>query len=197
VKENGDRLLRLINDLLDLSRIEAGKEEIRATRFRLDTLIHETLEALRPVAEENGVTIAAPGPPSVVIRADRDKISRVIMNLVHNAIKFTPRGGQVQVAASGEGEGEWVTLAVRDSGPGIPAGEVDRIFDKFHQVKRNRGRGGAGSGLGLPISRQLVEMHGGRLTVESALGQGSTFTVVLPLSAQAERGGEGESWRAS
>ncbi len=119
------------------------------------------------------------------------------MNLVHNAIKFTPRGGQVQVAASGEGEGEWVTLAVRDSGPGIPAGEVDRIFDKFHQVKRNRVRGGAGSGLGLPISRQLVEMHGGRLTVESALGQGSTFTVVLPLSAQAERGGEGESWRAS
>jgi signal transduction histidine kinase len=198
VKENGDRLLRLINDLLDLSRIEAGKEEIRATRFRLDTLIHETLEALRPVAEENGVTIAAPGPPSVVIRADRDKISRVIMNLVHNAIKFSPRGGQVQVAASGEGEGEWVTLAVRDSGPGIPAGEVDRIFDKFHQVKRNRGRGGAGSGLGLPISRQLVEMHGGRLTVESAVGQGSTFTVVLPLSAQAERGGEGsESWRAS
>ena len=198
VKENGDRLLRLINDLLDLSRIEAGKEEIRATRFRLDTLIHETLEALRPVAEENGVTIAAPGPPSVVIRADRDKISRVIMNLVHNAIKFSPRGGQVQVAASGEGEGEWVTLAVRDSGPGIPAGEVDRIFDKFHQVKRNRGRGGAGSGLGLPISRQLVEMHGGRLTVESAVGQGSTFAVVLPLSAQAERGGEGsESWRAS
>jgi signal transduction histidine kinase len=198
VKENGDRLLRLINDLLDLSRIEAGKEEIRATRFRLDTLIHETLEALRPVAEENGVTIAALGPPSVVIRADRDKISRVIMNLVHNAIKFTPRGGQVQVAASDEGEGEWVTLAVRDSGPGIPAGEVDRIFDKFHQVKRNRGRGGAGSGLGLPISRQLVEMHGGRLTVESAVGQGSTFTVVLPLSAQAERGGEGsESWRAS
>jgi len=181
-----------------VSRIEAGKEEIRATRFRLDTLIHETLEALRPVAEENGVTIAALGPPSVVIRADRDKISRVIMNLVHNAIKFSPRGGQVQVAASGEGEGEWVTLAVRDSGPGIPAGEVDRIFDKFHQVKRNRGRGGAGSGLGLPISRQLVEMHGGRLTVESAVGQGSTFTVVLPLSAQAERAGEGsESWRAS
>jgi two-component system, OmpR family, phosphate regulon sensor histidine kinase PhoR len=117
------------------------------------------------------------------------------MNLVHNAIKFTPRGGQVQVAASGEGE--WVTLGVRDSGSGIPPGEVERIFDKFHQVKRSRGRGGAGSGLGLPISRQLVEMHGGRLTVESALGKGSTFTVVLPLSAQAERGGEdSERWRA-
>jgi signal transduction histidine kinase/HAMP domain-containing protein len=196
VKENGDRLLRLINELLDLSRIEAGKEEIRATRFRLDTLIRETLETLKPVAEESGVTIASPGPSPLVIRADRDKISRVLINLVHNGIKFTPPGGRVQVAASGDGE--WVTLAVQDSGPGIPPAEVERIFDKFHQVKRSRGRGGAGSGLGLPISRQLVEMHGGRLTVESAPGEGSTFTVVLPLSARAERGGESrETWPAS
>ncbi len=139
VKENGDRLLRLINELLDLSRIEAGKEEIRATRFRLDTLIEETLETLKPVAEESGVTIASPGPSPLVIRADRDKISRVLINLVHNGIKFTPRGGRVQVAASGDGE--WVTLAVQDSGSGIPPAEVERIFDKFHQVKRSRSRG--------------------------------------------------------
>jgi signal transduction histidine kinase len=196
VKENGDRLLRLINELLDLSRIEAGKEEIRATRFRLDTLIRETLETLKPVAEESGVTIASPGPSPLVILADRDKISRVLINLVHNGIKFTPSGGRVQVAASGDGE--WVTLAVRDSGPGIPPAEVERIFDKFHQVKRIRGRAGAGSGLGLPISRQLVEMHGGRLTVESAPGEGSTFKVVLPLRAHAEPQGETrETWPAS
>jgi signal transduction histidine kinase len=105
----------------------------------------------------------------------------------------------VQVAASGEGEGEWVTLAVRDSGPGIPPAEVERIFDKFHQVKRSRGPGGAGSGLGLPISRQLVEMHGGRLTVESTQGKGSIFTVTLPTSGGRDRPSETdrETWHAS
>jgi signal transduction histidine kinase/HAMP domain-containing protein len=180
IKDNSDRLLRLINELLDLSRIEAGKEEIRVTRFRLDALIQETVETLRPLAEERGVSLAAPQPPALTIRADRDKISRVLVNLLHNGIKFTPAGGRVEVAA--RGDAEWVTVNVEDSGVGIPPGEIERIFDKFHQVKRSRARGRPGSGLGLPISRQLVELHGGRLTAESTPGRGSTFRVLLPVA---------------
>ena len=197
IKENSDRLLRLITELLDLARIEAGKEEIQATRFRVDTLIEETLGTLTPLAAERGVALAAPTPPPLVIRADRDKISRVLINLVQNGIKFTPSGGRVEVATSDEGA--WVKLAVSDSGAGIPPSELERIFDKFHQVRRPRGPGGPGTGLGLPISRQLVEMHGGRLTVESAQGKGSTFTVVLPMSAERDRASEagGEKWHAS
>jgi signal transduction histidine kinase/HAMP domain-containing protein len=197
IKENSDRLLRLINELLDLARIEAGKEEIHASRFRLDTLIEETLDTLKPLAAERGVALAAPTPPPLVIRADRDKISRVLINLVQNGIKFTPSGGRVEVAASDEGT--WAKLAVSDSGAGIPQNELERIFDKFHQVKRPRVPGGPGTGLGLPISRQLVEMHGGRLTVESTQGKGSTFTVVLPMSAERDRPSEAgrETWHVS
>jgi signal transduction histidine kinase/HAMP domain-containing protein len=199
IKDNSDRLLRLINELLDLSRIEAGKEEIRVTRFRLDALIQETVETLKPLAEERGVALAAPQPPALTIRADRDKISRVLMNLLHNGIKFTPAGGRVEVAVSGDAE--WVRVEVQDSGVGIPPGEIERVFDKFHQVKRSRSRGRPGSGLGLPISRQLVELHGGRLTAESTPGRGSTFRVVLPVSASpATSPGIREShetWRAS
>jgi signal transduction histidine kinase/HAMP domain-containing protein len=186
IKENSDRLLRLINELLDLSRIEAGKEEIRVTRFRLDTLIRETLETLMPLAAKHGVALAASEPPALTIRADRDKISRVLVNLLHNGIKFTGAGGRVDVAL--KSDGEWVRVDVQDSGVGIPAGEIDRIFDRFHQVKRAPGRERRGSGLGLPISRQLVELHGGRLTAESIPGRGSTFHVLLPVSESAAAG---------
>ena len=199
IKENSDRLLRLINELLDLSRIEAGKEEIRVTRFRLDTLIRETLETLLPLAAKHGVALAAPEPPALTIRADRDKISRVLVNLLHNGIKFTAAGGRVDVALSGDAE--WVRVDVQDSGVGIPAGEIDRIFDRFHQVKRPPGRERPGSGLGLPISRQLVELHGGRLTAESTPGRGSTFHVLLPASESAAAGpaapSSRETWHAS
>jgi signal transduction histidine kinase len=178
VKENSDRLLRLINELLDLSRIEAGKEEVHATRFRLDALIAETLETLKPLAEEHQVHVTASDRAPLALHADRDKLSRVLINLLDNGIKFTPAGGTVDlrvVPASGN-----VKLLVRDSGVGIAPGELERIFDKFHQVRRARGRR-SGTGLGLAISRQLVEMHGGRLTVESTPGEGSTFIVELPV----------------
>jgi len=197
IKENADRLLRLINELLDLSRIEAGKEEIRLSGFRIDALIGETLDTLKPLAQERRVTVAATDAPPLVIRADRDKISRVLINLVDNGIKFTPAGGRVEIAASGEGR--WVKVAVTDSGVGIPPAELERIFDKFHQVQRGRASGRPGSGLGLPISRQLVEMHGGSLTAQSAPGKGSTFTLLLPLVAEIHRSAEpGQAqWHAS
>ncbi len=198
IKENGDRLLRLINELLDLSRIEAGKEEVQATRFALDAMIRETLETLKPLAAQHHVRLAAVEPPPLVIRADRDKVSRVLINLLHNGIQFTPAGGQVEVRVLDQKTA--VKLIVRDSGVGIPAIELERIFDKFHQVRGARSRR-AGSGLGLAISRQLVEMHGGRLTAESTPGQGSTFTIELPAepppAAAKATGAASETWPAS
>ncbi len=182
IKGNGDRLLRLINELLDLSRIEAGKEEVVAAPFRVEGLVREVADTLRPLADENGVALVVLEAPPVTIRADRDKISRVLMNLAHNAIKFTPAGGRVEISTVPlDGA---VRLSVHDTGAGIPAVELERIFDKFHQVRRIRGRN-AGSGLGLAISRQLVEMHGGTLTVQSTVGGGSTFEVVLPAVPRA------------
>jgi signal transduction histidine kinase len=177
IKDNSDRLLRLINELLDLSRIEAGKEEVVAAPFRIEPLVRETIDTLRPLAEERRVTIESVAVAPLTLRADRDKISRVLLNLAHNAVKFTPAGGRVEISVVDLGDA--TRLSVRDTGTGIPAAELERIFDKFHQVRRIRGPS-AGSGLGLAISRQLVEMHGGRLTVQSTLGAGTTFEVVLP-----------------
>jgi signal transduction histidine kinase len=179
MKENSERLLRLINELLDLSRIEAGREELHPTRFAVAPLIRETLETLAPLAATRGVALAATDARDVELVADRDKLARVLMNLVQNAIKFTAAGGRVEVESkSADGT---LTLLVRDTGSGIPPTELDRVFDKFHQVKVSRVTGG--TGLGLPISRQLVEMHGGRLVAESRLGAGSVFTMTLPLAA--------------
>ena len=183
VRDNGNRLLLLINDLLDLSRIEAGENKIDPRRFVLDTLIGETLETLRPLAKERGVTLRAmPGPPLTVV-ADRDKIGRVLLNLLHNGIKFTEPGGRVEVSTA-NGAAGYVEVRVRDTGIGIPPGEIHRIFDKFHQVKRSGDPRAPGSGLGLSISRELVAMHGGELTVKSSPGAGSTFTMTVPAAAE-------------
>jgi signal transduction histidine kinase len=141
------------------------------------------------------VSLVATDTAPLVVHADRDKISRVLINLVQNGIKFSPEGGRVEVIA--RGDGERVRLAVTDNGAGIPRDELGRIFDKFHQVRRPKRTGGPGSGLGLPISRQLVEMHGGQLTAESVQGRGSTFTIVLPTGSEdRNRPGDAEAtWR--
>jgi len=183
IRDNGNRLLGLINDLLDLARIEAGEEQLRASRFHLAPLVQEVVETVRPLAEGRGVSLRHAAIPELTLLADRDKIARVLLNLVHNGIKFTESGGTVEVSA--RSDGGKVEIRVADTGVGIPVEEIERIFDKFHQVKRSGGRSGPGSGLGLPISRELARMHGGDLVVQSTSGKGSTFTVVLPPSPPA------------
>lgn len=180
VRNNGRRLLDLINDLLDLSRIEAGEEEVRPSRFDLHTLISETVENLRPIANGRNIEIRGGCEPLSVV-ADRDKIGRILTNLAHNALKFTESGGFVELSAA-RGENGHVDVRVRDSGAGIPPEQLDRIFDRFHQVRAGRGAVGIpGSGLGLAISRELAVMHGGTLRAESVVGDGSTFTLHLPV----------------
>jgi PAS domain S-box-containing protein len=180
IKANADRLGRLITDLLDLSKIEAGKIELHPQRLGADLLVKEVAEVLRGVAAEKLITLDVVSPPDPVqIWADRDKVVQILMNLVGNAIKFTPRSGEVKVAID-RSNSDWVKLSVIDTGPGIPAEEAAKIFDKFYQIARPNDSKTKGTGLGLAITRALVEMHGGRVWIEAANNGGSVFSFTLP-----------------
>jgi PAS domain S-box-containing protein len=180
IKANTDRLARLINDLLDLSRIEAGKIDFRPTNLSLVTLIKEVAESLRPVAAEKLISLNIASPDREVMAwADRDKVVQVLMNLIGNALKFTPAHGKVTVVVGKNGD-QWVRVSVADTGLGIPTEEADRIFDKFYQIAQSSKQKTKGTGLGLTICKDLVEMQGGQIWVESEGGQGSTFAFTLP-----------------
>jgi signal transduction histidine kinase len=181
VQANITRLSRLINDLLDLARIEAGQVTIHPVRLSLVEVITEVLETLRPLAIEKGVELGLVEPETAgVVRADRDRISQVLLNLIHNAIKFTPPGGAVRVRVAVQPQGEVLTV-VQDTGEGIPPEELERIFEKFHQVSVDPGQP-RGSGLGLTIARKLIELQEGTMWVRSTLGQGSEFGFTLPVA---------------
>ena len=182
LRSNAQDLAGLINDLLDLSKIESGKIEVKSSRVSLGGLVHEVVETLRPVAAEKDVTLEAViAEPSILVWADRDKINQVLMNLIGNAIKFTPPQGRVTVSAERDGK-ENVQVSVSDTGAGIAAEEAEKIFDKFYQIKENGGPKPKGTGLGLAICKALVELHGGRIWVKSEIDRGSTFSFALRLS---------------
>jgi signal transduction histidine kinase len=186
VRSNTQHLAGLINDLLDLSKIESGKLELTSTLVSLGGLVDDVVETLRPLAAEKAVALEASIPEMpIMVRADRHKITQVLTNLIGNAIKFTPALGKVTVSSSRD-DGDWMRVAVCDTGPGISAHERGRIFDKFYQVAENGGRKPKGTGLGLAISKTLVELHGGKIWVESEPGQGSRFYFILPAVVLAE-----------
>ena len=181
VRSNTQHLAGLINDLLDLSKIESGKSEMKSSRVSLAGLVHEVVETLRPVAAEKEIALEATiSAPSILVWADRDKINQVLINLIGNAIKFTPAQGRVVVSASRDGK-ESIQVSVSDSGPRIPLDEREKIFDKFYQIVENGGSKPKGTGLGLAISKTLVELHGGKIWVESE-PNGNTFCFTLPAS---------------
>jgi signal transduction histidine kinase len=182
VRSNTQHLAGLINDLLDLSKIESGRIEVKSSRVPLSGLVHEVVEALRPVAAEKVIALETTlREPSIVVWADRDKINQILMNLIGNAIKFTPVQGRVTVSAS-RNSGESVQVSVSDTGPGVPPDDREKIFAKFYRVAEVNGLNSKGTGLGLAISKALVELHGGKIWVESEVDSGSTFYFTLPLS---------------
>jgi signal transduction histidine kinase len=182
VRSNTQHLAGLINDLLDLAKIEEGKVELKGVRVSVGGLVHEIIETVKPLAVEKAVLLGVKVPePSVLVWADRDKLAQVLMNLIGNAIKFTPPQGRVMVSVSRDGT-EWAQVSVNDSGPGISAVECQKIFQKFYQVSEDGGLKPKGTGLGLAISKALVELHGGKIWVESEVGHGSTFSFTLPVS---------------
>jgi two-component system sensor histidine kinase/response regulator len=172
-------LVHLVSDVLDLSRLDAGGIQIHETEFEASQWIGDECRQLQPLAEQKKLQFDFSAPPSMRLRADRIKMSRVLNNLVGNAIKFT-ESGQVHVTAERLADGR-LRITVADTGIGIEPENLPRIFDEFFQLK-NPGRERKGSGLGLSISKRLVEVMGGQLEVSSEPGKGSTFSVTLPAS---------------
>lgn len=180
IKREVDRMVHLVEDLLDLARAESGHLNLRRTPLDLQDVVSNILRTFEPRAEQQGVVLRFDGEPTRV-DADPDRLSQVLVNLIDNALRHTPPGGSVTVEARPVGEG--ATLIVRDTGEGIPYNDLPHIFERFYVVDRSRARGSTGTGLGLPIVKQIVEAHGGAVFAESEFGLGATFTCSFPLVA--------------
>jgi signal transduction histidine kinase len=179
IHDAGRDLLSLVNDILDLSKVEAGRMELELADFSLRAAIDRGLSLHAERASRAGIALVARvEPDDVIVHADERKVHQVLSNLLSNALKFTPSAGRVDVIA--RMEDDRLEVSVSDTGPGIALEEQDIIFEEFGQAKNGSGTTHEGTGLGLPLARKLVELHGGRLWVESAVGKGSTFRFVLP-----------------
>jgi two-component system phosphate regulon sensor histidine kinase PhoR len=176
-------LVQMVNELLDLSRIESGGELALVDGLDMGGLAAESAERLRLFADRQGVALRVDAPDGLpVIRGDAARLGQVVVNLVHNAVKFSPDGGEIVVQV--RPDGAEIVTSVQDHGVGIPRDAQDRVFERFYKVDRARLRAeaGGGTGLGLAIARHVVEQHGGRIWVDSAEGSGSTFSFALPIA---------------
>jgi two-component system phosphate regulon sensor histidine kinase PhoR len=194
-----DALTQMVQELLQLSRIESGRAPIRLEPVNMAEVVIPPLERLRPQMEraELALSVDIPSPPPSVL-ADIDRIQQVVTNVVHNAIKFTPAGGSIQVSVREFSlvdekctaeelaglemteleSGDWVLITVEDTGVGIPSSDLPRIFERFY--KADRARSGGGTGLGLSIAKHIVQAHNGHIWAESVEDQGSSFYIALP-----------------
>jgi signal transduction histidine kinase len=186
VERHIDRLAKLMSDFLDISRIEAGKMELHLLPVAIQSIISEVVGSFTAAAAAENIELKCSMPDSdLLVRADRDKMFRVLTNLVANAIKVVPAKGHVHVCA--RDRGDEVCVEVTDDGPGIDKKDIDKIFDRFVQIEKMVGPGKHGTGLGLSIAKKLVELHGGHIRVESAPGAGATFCFVLPKCTDASQ----------
>lgn len=181
--EEASRLNRMVVELTDLERLQAGKLSIKNDILRMERLSEAVTQSLVVVAQQKGLKLESSAEPAPLVIGDGDRLAQVLVNLISNALKFTPPGGAVQVSTAAAPDG--VVVSVKDNGIGIPPEDLARVFERFYQVDKARGPQ-RGTGLGLAIAKEIVEAHGGRITVESrGRGQGATFRVWLP------RGGGG------
>jgi signal transduction histidine kinase/pSer/pThr/pTyr-binding forkhead associated (FHA) protein len=180
MKGNTSRLVRLIEDLLDLSRIEGGQIRLNPRPVQVSRLIAEACDSLRPLAAKKKIDISVSAPESLTLKADRDRVMQILLNLAGNALKFTLDGGRVEVTA--EDAGSHARIRVTDTGKGIDPASRARIFERFYRASDpGGGEKAEGTGLGLAIAKSLVELHGGSISVQSEVGSGTTFTVTLPV----------------
>jgi signal transduction histidine kinase len=194
ILSSGRHLLSLINDILDLAKVEAGRLELELGQFHLPTALDNALTLVRGRATRHGIRLTQSVDERLGdIVADERKVKQILLNLLSNAVKFTPEGGRVGLTATAAEDG--ITIAVSDTGIGIAPEDQAAIFEEFHQAGRDDARKQEGTGLGLTLAKKFVELHGGRIWVESQVGQGSTFSFTLPVrlddrSASDQGGGE-------
>jgi two-component system phosphate regulon sensor histidine kinase PhoR len=174
-----ERLERLINDLLDISKIESGRMELKPVETDLNAIITSVVEQSQLWAKSKNLNLEARTGEIPHLLLDQDKITQILMNLISNAVKFTPENGQIILESVARPEEHQVCLTVTDTGPGLAPEDLNKMFQKFQQFGKGRG----GSGLGLYISKELVEMHEGKIEVSSELGKGTKFTVILPVKS--------------
>jgi heavy metal sensor kinase len=193
LEDEVDRLTRLVEDLLLLARADTGRPLLQPESLDLAGLLRAVADQVRPLAEAKGLTLHLQVPDSLPLNGDPDKLIRLFLNLLDNAVKYTPAGGQVTLQATAA-VGGWssavtseaspaVIVQVTDTGPGIPPEHLAHIFERFYRADESRSRAAGGSGLGLAIARWIAEAHGGRIEVDSEPGRGSTFSVWLPRRA--------------
>ena len=181
VQSNGRHLLTIINEILDISRIEAGRMPLQISRLRVSDLVAEVRAELEPIILRSKVTVSTElekGLP--VLSTDRQKVKQILLNLLSNALKFTHRGGVI-IGATHNPSDRTMTLSVADTGIGIARADQERIFEDFRQLDNSPTRAYGGTGLGLSICRRLAQMLDGRIEVQSQVGKGSTFTLTLPV----------------
>jgi signal transduction histidine kinase len=179
IRRNAHRLLRLIDDLLDLARLDVGGLRLHVAELDLNELVTRLVEVSRPAAEARGMSLELEvGPGELTVYGDPHRVEIILTNLLGNALKFTPDGGTIKLRVYEQGNSCRVEVA--DTGPGIAPQELDRIFDRFYQVEGSERRRQGGAGIGLSLARKLTELHGGQIAVASTVGVGSTFSVTLP-----------------
>jgi signal transduction histidine kinase len=185
IQSNGRHLLNLINDVLDLSKIEAGQMNLSLGDYHIAQVVQAAVTAMESAARSKGIALSSAVPEGLPVGfGDERRLTQVLLNLVSNAVKFTDHGAvDISVGLTADR----FEIAVRDTGPGIAEMDQDRIFDEFQQVDSSSTRRKGGTGLGLAISKRFVEMHGGRIDVESTPGFGSTFHVIVPVRGNFQR----------
>jgi len=185
LEEQVDRLIRLSTDLLFLARLDQGRLPWQPERLNISDLLVATVEQLQPLADEKQLALKVDIPPKLTVYGDADHLVRLFLNLLDNAIKYTPSGSQVRVEAIPEPSG--VRVAVHNGGPPIEPEAIPHVFERFYRVDADRSRGTGGAGLGLAIASEIVRHHGGHLEVQSAPGQGTTFSVQFPAQPSTVR----------
>jgi two-component system phosphate regulon sensor histidine kinase PhoR len=181
IRHNAERLARLTEDLLTLSRVEQKRQKFEFETHFANALIHDAFEMMRPIAQKNRIQLLEErAPESAVVCCDSEAVSQILSNLMENAIKYTPEGGRISVGALAQGS--MVEFFVRDTGVGIPEEDLPRLFERFYRVDKARSRELGGTGLGLSIVKHLVAAHNGATRVESRVHEGSTFAFTLPVN---------------
>ena len=179
ISQEARRMSHIVDQLLALARADSGREKFSLRRVNLGRLVTKLGSDVEMLCRDKGLKYQLGQTKNLVVKGDRAKLRQLLLNILDNAIRYTPHGGEISVSV--QAEGEMAVVSISDTGIGIPPEDLPHIFERFYRVDKARSRSEGGSGLGLAIAKHITEIHGGRIEIESKLGTGSTFRVYLPL----------------